>query len=333
MPQYLEFPAAVQSSTRRLGTLAGTPQGMVFAAPPGAGNSWFVNEMTGSDNNSGTIQAPFASLTKAQSVAIANNGDVVYLYGTNHQSAPLLWAKNGVSLVGLTSPSNNDRARISCASTLTQSQITAMTSLVTVTAQGCSFINIGTFYGFNGILTPPASAVCWAEDGGRNYYQNVQFLGGGDVLTAAEAGMRSLTMGGNTGENLFVGCTVGLDTVPRITNANASLEFVSGAMSPRNIFRQCVLQALSQLAGNVHVLVSANGIDRYALFDRCALINAISSTATEMSAAFTVTGTSGLVLLQDCVSIGATVYATGGPIYIQGSVPTGATSGLAVAAT
>ena len=100
-------------------------------------------------------------------------------------------------------------------------------NLVEVTGQGCSFINVGTFYGFNGVLTPPTSPVCWYEDGGRNYYSNTQFLGGGDALTAAIAGMRSLVIGG-AGENLLDMCTFGLDTVVRATNANATIELIWG---------------------------------------------------------------------------------------------------------
>ena len=332
MSQNIAFSAFGQSPTKKQVLIQVNAQGNVLTASSGGvGNSWFVNEMTGSDNNPGTAALPFATLTKAQSSAVANNGDVVYLYGTSHQTVTLTWAKNGVSLVGIQNPSNNDRSRISTAYALTQSQTTALTPLVNVTAQGCSFTNIGAFSGFS--LTPPIAPVCWAEAGGRNTYTNCDFFGGGDAASAVEAGMRSLTIGGAVGENRFVGCTIGLDTITRATNANASLEFLANAESPRNIFRQCIFQALSTLAGNVHVLVSVAGIDRYALFSDCAFINAIQTGGSAMGAAFAVTDTAGLVLLQECASVGATVYATGGPIYVQGSVPTGVSSGLAVTAT
>jgi hypothetical protein len=333
MPQNIAFQALVRTPSKKLAQLQDNAQGLVYAAPPGTGNSWFVNETTGSDTNAGSAAAPFASLTAAQTAAVANNGDVVYLMGTSHQTATLVWAKNGVSFVCLQSPSNNDRSRISSADTLTQTQATALTPLVSVTAQGCLFSGISAFLGFTSPINPPTAPVCWADTGGRNTYTNCDFFGGGDAASAAEAGMRSLTLGGANGENKFDGCTIGLDTITRATNANASLEFVANAESPRNVFRNCIFQALSTLAGNVHVLVSAAGIDRYAYFDRCAFINAINTGASAMSVAFTVTGTAGLVLLNDCVSVGATVYATGGPIYVQGAVPTGTTSGLAVAAT
>ena len=75
-------------------------------------------------------------------------------------------------------------------------------------------------------------------------------------------------------------------------------------------------------------------MDRYALFDRCTFFNAVDSTATAMTVAATVNAAAGgSVILKECTSVGATVYASTGPIYVMGSVPTGLTSGLAVKAT
>jgi hypothetical protein len=279
-----------------------------------AGNSIFVNAATGNDNNSGNPQAPFASLNAAVASAKANNNDVVYGIGTVHITEPLAWNKDGVSLVGLASPSDNDRFRISPAPSITQTQVTALAELVNVTGQGCSFINVGTFYGFDGVKTPPASAVAWKEAGGRNYYSNVQFLGGGDVLTAALAGMRSLTIAGN-GENLFDGCTFGLDTVVRATNANATLELLAG--TPRNRIRRSVFQSLCSDAADVHIHVGAAGMDRYLMLEGCKFINAVDSTATALTAAITADAAAGgsIILDSDCLSVGATLIAASGPVY------------------
>src|SRR5512146_1478041 len=78
----------------------------------GAGNQYYVNESTGSDNDDGSSATPFATLSAALSAATANNNDVIFLMGTVHVSATVTWNKNGVHLVGLTAPSLNDRARI-----------------------------------------------------------------------------------------------------------------------------------------------------------------------------------------------------------------------------
>jgi hypothetical protein len=301
--------------------VAGVPTIGTGGLLPFTGNYYFVNEATGADGNSGAADAPLATLARAQALATANNNDVVFVTGTIHTASTIAWAKDKVHLIGLTAPSGNDRARISSTGT------TVFTPMVNVTAQGCIIANIGTFYGYVDAVTQ----ICWAEAGGRNYYKNVQFLGGGNATGAAQAGMRSLTVAGS-GENVFDGCTIGLDTVVRATNANASLEFLSG--TPRNKFYGCTFQMDSSLAGNLHFTVGSGGIDRYVLFQDCTFFNAINSGATTISVAATVNASAGgSVLLKNCTSVGATVYATTGPIYVDGAVPTGATSGLAVAAT
>jgi hypothetical protein len=283
------------------------------------GHSWFVNETTGNDTNNGGNLAPFKTLTAA--LAAAAFGDTVYLQGSVHLTATLNWNKNGVSLVGLTAPSGNCRARISVTGTA------VFTPLVNVTGQGCSFVNLGTFHGF----ADASAQVCWNEAGGRNFYSDVQFLGGGDATAAAQAGMRSLTITGG-GENLFVGCSLGLDTVVRATNANATLELKSG--TARNKFKDCTFQALVTDVSDVHVTVGAAGMDRYCLFDNCSFLNSVDSTGSTMSAAMTVNaGAGGSVIVQGGISVGATAIATTGPVYVNGAVPAATTSSIGIHAT
>lgn len=304
MPQY---PIPAQPFAKKpdstFAPLLANAQGMLIPAN-GVGNSWYVSEATGDDDNTGSAVSPFATLDAAQAAAVANNGDVVYLIGAVHVSAAVAWAKNGVSLVGVMSPSDNDRARIS------QTGSTVFSPLVNVTAQGCSFINIGTFHGFANASTQ----ICWNELGGRNYYRNVQFLGMGNATAAAQAGGRSLVIGGS-GENLFEGCTFGLDTITRATAANATLELIAG--TPRNIIRDGIFQALVSLATDVHILIGAGGIDRYLLLQNTKFFNAVDSTATAMNAAITANAAAGgsVMLDADCLSIGATAIALAGPVY------------------
>lgn len=326
------FDIAVAPNGQRI-PLKANAQGQ-FLASNFPGNSWYVSEATGSDANAGNAYAPFATLDAAIAAAVANNGDVVYLRGSSHRTTTLNWNKDGVSLVGLNPGSNNNRARISpltVANGLTQTQVTALHPLVNVTAQGCTFLNLSAFFGFDGSLTPPAASVCWAEAGGRNYYSNVQFFGGGDALTAAVAGMRSLTIGGN-GENLFENCTIGLDTVQRITNANASLEIVSG--SARNRIRGSLFEAWNGLAGNSHILIASGGMDRYLILDKGCILH---NFGTAMSAAVLNAGGSpggDVVIAPDTISVGATALATTGQVYV-GQIGTNAptTTGIGILAT
>ena len=308
-----------------------TPISAYVVNSAATGRGWFVNELTGNDANNGSSLSPFATLAAALSAARVNTNDVVYLMGSSHRSTTLNWNKAGVSLVGLTAPSGNCRARISTASGLTQTQVTALFPLVNVTAQGCAFVNIGTFYGFDGVLTPPAASVCWAEAGGRNYYSNVQFLGGGDALMAALAGMRSLTIAGS-GENKFSGCTIGLDTISRATAANSSLELLLG--TARNEMNNCVFRMLTSLNTDVHIHVGAAGMDRDLLLNNCSFLNAVDSTGTEITAAITADNAAGgSVVLNGGISIGAGVIAASGPVYVNGAVPVATTSSIGIKAT
>lgn len=297
-----------------------SPIPVLVANAAATGNTFFVNESTGSDTSGGSATAPFATLAAALAAAKPNNGDVIFLTGTVHVTQTINWDKDGVSLVGIAAPSDNDRARISASGSA------VFSPLVHVTAQGCTFANIGTFHGFN----DASAQVCWAESGGRNFYSGCQFLGGGNATAAAQAGMRSLTVAGN-GENLFVGCTIGLDTVIRATNANASLEFLSG--SPRNVFRKCLFQALVSDTADVHVLVGVGGIDRYVLFDDCFFMNAVDSTGATMAVAISASGSAGgSVAVVGGMSIGATAIASGGPVYVN-NVAGAATSSVGLHAT
>lgn len=287
------------------------------------GNYFWVDQTNGSDGNTGGPQDPFKTLAQAHSVCLSGNNDVVFLTGTVHTTATIAWTKNNTHLIGLSAPSDNNRSRIS------QTGSTVFTPLVNVTGSGCIFKNIATFHGFNDASTQ----ICWVEDGGRNYYENVQFLGMGHATAAAEAGSRSLTVAGD-GENLFMGCTIGLDTIVRATAANASLEFLSA--TPRNILRNCLFQADVSLATDTHITVGVGGIDRFVLLDNCTFLNAEfgGPGATAMTAALSVSASAGgLVLMQGGAVIGAGAVSAAGPVFVSGAVPSGATSSLAVLAS
>jgi hypothetical protein len=301
----------------------GMPLFGVAGAPPFTGNYFWVDENSGSDGNTGGPQDPLKTLKQAHANCLAGNNDVVFLTGTCHTAATIAWTKNNTHLIGLSAPSDNDRSRIS------QTGSSVFTPLVNVTAAGCIFKNLGTFHGFDDASTQ----ICWAEGGGRNYYESVQFLGMGNATAAAQAGSRSITIGGS-GENLFNGCTFGLDTVLRATNANATMEIIGG--SPRNALRGSIFQALVSDASDLHILIAANGMDRYLFLDDCFLFNAVDSTGTAMSAAISNAGGSpaGSVVLNNCISLGATAIATTGAVYVNQISAAGATTtGIALHAT
>lgn len=305
-----------------LSTQFGTPLWGIAGLPPFTGNTYWVNESTGSDGNTGGPSDPLATLTQAHSLCTSGNNDVVLLTGTVHTTATTVWSKSKTHLIGLAPDLRSQaRARIS------QTGSTVFTPLVSVTGSECIFRNIGSFHGFANASTQ----ICWADTGGRNEYTRCLFGGMGNATAAAQAGSRSLTISGGTGENTFTDCQIGIDTVTR-SAANASLEFL--AATPRNAFSRCIFPCLTSSASALWVTVGSGGMDRFALFTDCTFINDVETASTTLTAGIIANASAGgAILLQNPMALGATAIATTGPVYIIGNVPVATTSGIAIKAT
>lgn len=300
---------------------------------PGAdlytGNWFFVNETTGSDGNVGSAQYPFKTLAQAQLKATANQNDVVAFQGTIHLTSSLLWAKNQVHLIGMDAPLKvGQRARISVTGT------TAFNNLVNVSASGCHFKNLGTFYGFNDTLSVGAN-VCWLDTGGRNCYDGVGFLGFGDATastgTANLTAARAFVLNTSTGETTWRNCYFGADTLQR-NATNYTLEIAGGA--PRLTLENCDFAANLGSSGTAssHVLIGAAGIDRWCVFNRCRFYADTLSSGSTMAQALNVSGSAGgVVLLDQCTSFGITKFETSasGSVYANMSVPS-STGGISI---
>jgi hypothetical protein len=317
MPQY---PLQGSIAPQGVAVPRSNNQGVPYANAYGRiGSTWYVDYTNGLDTNNGGPLAPFKNFSTAYAAAVA--GDTIFVVGTVTITATQTLSKNNIAIIGLNSPSQNSRARFSASGTV-------FTPMFNVTGQGNRFENIGTFYGFDSAT----AQVCWAETGGRNYYKNILFGGGGHATAAAQAGMRSLTIAGE-GENVFEDCTFGLDTVARATNANATLEFLGGVQ--RNKFIRPIFQMLSSIAGNIHIKAAASAVDRSQYMFEPIFENAVDSTATTISVAITWDAAAGgnLILQGTPISVGATKIAAAGPVYVSGpAAPAGATTGLAVKA-
>ena len=323
-------------------TLTNFPNGITsFGVPvmggiggiPFSGNYFFVDFETGADGNIGTPENPLKTLAGAHDRCTAGNNDVVVIVGdgaataTQRLSATLVWSKNATHIVGMTAPTGiAQRARIA-----PTAAVAAFASLVSVTASGCAFINFSTFHGFD---TGTTSQICWTDSGQRNYYGNVQFGGMGDAASAQNSGSRSLKLSGGS-ESTFEGCTIGLDTTTR-TVANASLELASAAT--RNVFRKCLFPVQTSSATSLVVITAASSaIDRFTLFDDCSFINNVKSTSTQMTGVAKMAGSAGgLLLFKNSTAVGISSFGydatTLAQVFVDGAVPTGATTGIAVAA-
>lgn len=299
---------------------------------PGGGNipltgTWFwVDPANGNDANTGlSPQEPLATLYMAHSRMTAGKNDVCVLVGdgsttgtarlslalaqsvdSSVTAGTLVWSKNACHLIGETAPTMvAQRARIAPPSgTYTQATF-GSGNFVTVSAQGCIFAN---FSLFNGFSTGGNNQICWTDSGGRNFYSNVQFGGAADAASAQSTSSLSLLITGTEGENTFVNCVIGLDTVTR-TVANASLKFAGG--TPRNTFRNCVFPVQTSSGTTIIISVAATSMDRWQLFTDCAFISNVGSSSSTMAAVSTIAASSGgLLVMQDCFKLGITDWGT-----------------------
>lgn len=292
-------------------------------------NVYYVDPANGDDDNKGTApEKPLATLTAAEDLCTANQHDVVaYIASSSSVSltATLTWDKNFTHLVGLCAPTfAAQRSRI-----FAHADNDDVTPLLNVTATGCIFKD---FYIFNG----PDDAGCLANvqvTGGRNYFENVHFAGGGHASNAIDGGS-SLALTGAE-ECLFRGCTIGVDTIEAATGM-AGVRVDSDAK--RIAFEDC---RFTMFAGDVGAkfveVVDSAGFDRYLDFKDCLFLN--DSTTTTMTEAFTVPAGMGSathrILLRDCqfVGVGDIEDNDRGIVYANmGTITAGGNAGLMQAA-
>lgn len=308
------------------------PGGIPFGK---SSKTFFVDPVAGLDGNKGTdISRPLKTLSKAHSLCTSGANDVVFMISrtntssdtTDYQSAVLTWSKDACHLIGINAGGNvAQRSRIAQLSTATN-----IDNLFTVSGNNCIIANIHVFHGVADATSKGAVSV----SGSRNHFINCHLAGIGhaDMDTADNY---SLSLSGS--ENLFEGCTIGLDTIARGSAANYEMVFSGGAT--RNTFKDCSVIGYAESATNYKFLkVAANGIDRWTLFKGCVFMNMPTGIAsgTTMNEAFDITGggsPDGLVLLKDCTLVGATDWESNtesARVFIDGAAPTNNTSGLAV---
>lgn len=312
----------------------GIPFGMqskcYFVAPYRSGS-----ENGASDSNDGlTPRRALKTISAAHDKCVADRNDVVFVLAsgnsaaetTDDLTATLTWSKDLTHLVGVT-PGNmfGSRARIG-------TQTTGITPLVNVTANGCLIQGISIFHGVSGDNTGLVAA---QVTGDRNVFRNCHFAGGGISTTADDTGMRSLKLSGAS-ECLFENCIIGLDTVTRGTTANAELEIDNGSTTDgcaRTIFRGCKFVTYGS-STHLMVIVDADGIDRYVMFENCEFLNPIDSATTALTECFSVaagTSPSGSILLKDCSNFGCGPWEAdveSARLYVIGHAKTASTDGV-----
>lgn len=270
---------------------------------------------------------PVSTLATAYGKCVDGRNDVVLLLGnaSSHTlSAALTWAKSYTHLVGMCAPTMAaQRSRLFQLSTLT-----GASPLLNITCTGSMFRN---FYIFQGVADA-TSLINVQVTGGRNYFSNVHFAGGGHATQAINGGA-SLSLNGAE-ENLFEKCTIGVDTIGAATGM---VGILFDADAHRNVFRDCHISMLAGHAGSAFVeVVDGTGIDRYTIFDKCLFTNT-NKENFEMTTGFVIPAIAGnrpaRFFIKDCMMYGAAKWDDGdrGVLFGNMNAITGADlSGVAV---
>ncbi len=266
-----------------------------------------VKPYSGSDDNNGkSARKAVKTLSKALSLATANQNDVVLLYAenntagstTDYQSSTLTWNKDMVHLIGVGAPSPmSNRARIAFLSTYSTAS-----NLFTLSANACIIANVAMFAGVSD--TNPTG--CLKVTGSRNVLYNCHIAGIGHDNNDI-AGAYSLYLYG-VEEMLVQNCRIGLNTISAGTNANS--EILMSNTVKNVFFKDCTIYRRIEHASN-HPLVkiaAATSLDEFVMFRNCAFISTSVNYATSNAAVFkfVATPTQGLIFVVDSVAYNGT---------------------------
>lgn len=308
------------------------------ASIPFTGKYIWCDPYRGSDAYNGTKDRPVATLYKAHSLMRDGYNDVCFLVGSPIAASAstgtarlslalaqsidstatvgtLLWTKSACHLIGIAAPTSiSQRARIAPVTTGSRATIFNSGNFVTVSGQGCFFANFDAFCGF---ATGGTSQIAWTDSGGRNCYQNVNIQGKGDAASAADTASRSLLVSGSVGENTFINCTIGLDTIKGV-DAATEIQFSGG--SPRNRFENCVIEACAGGTSSTWVSIGASGIDRYVLFRNCMFTNPVlpasGVAASQMTVGMSINAAAGgTVQVMNSMYYGAATMSTSALVF------------------
>lgn len=296
----------------------------------GPGDNFFVDYRNGSDNNDGKT---WATALRKYSTAIEfvadNNNDFIHVDGdsTVVESAMVTLAKNRVHTIGYNGFVGHmgNGAKVSCAlSTGAANIATFKNTGIRNTFTGIRFINENTVeQGLYGIVE--------AGEFARYFFCEVYKSTDLDETAAAE-----VLHNGDSAQ--FYSCSFGslanIIADDKIRPNILLTATISGKKCRDAYFENCLF--FSKAGGTEHVAVygaNATDVERMLMIKDSTFINNKLSAATPAHAVgFGAAQTEGTVLLKNCTSVDFTVMAQAAVgIYVDGAVPTFATSGVAVA--
>jgi len=302
--------------------------------PATPGNFLFVDYTLGNDGISvkaNSAQRPFKTIAAAYAQARTNKDDVIVLMGSaSHVLTEMLTvAKNRVHFVGMdgTSRMYGQNAKISMGVTTAATDLGALLN----TGVRNSFHNIK----FTSANTVAQSLYSVLEGGEYSVYSNCEFYKETDL---DQTGAAELVMNGDSAQ--LINCTIGSNAnaiAGAIVRANVLMtKEVAGAgkVSRDVLFKNCLFWKKAGHVNNRFVYgANATDVERMLLIDDSVFFTTKLSTAVPAQCvAFAAEQTEGFALIRNCSSINNTKLSTTTGVYIDGAVPTYATSGIAVAA-
>ena len=297
----------------------------------GPGTIYYVDYRNGSDSYDGLSWGrALRTYGKAISMVTSNNNDVILIDGdsTVVETAMVSITKNRVHTIGMNGALGHygQGAKISIGVT------TAATDIACIQ-------NTGVRNTFTGIKVISDNEVAeglyaFAEGGEFSRFFNCEFYKSTDLDETAAAEFLH-----NGDSAMFYNCTFG-STANIIASAKIRANVLltatlSGKKCRDSYFENCLF--LSKAGGSQHVKVygaNATDVERMLIFKDCTFFNNILSAGTPSHAVgFGSAQTEGAVLLKNCTSVDHTVMAQAAVgIYVDGAVPTFATTGVSKAA-
>lgn len=313
-------------------------QGVLDALVALGGKMYYVSPQ-GSDSGSGSIDNPYLTLEAAEDRLRSGKNDAVivsqdWIDGltdsasscTIRLDAVMVWDKHAAHLIGL-QPSFADmfispRARIApTAST------TAFANFFTITGVGCLFRGIEWFHDFT---TDTTAQIAVTLKGARNVFHRCHIVGCANDDSAARSLKIMIPASGNRGEDLFVDCVFGCDTIVR-TTASAQLEISGGVGTqiPRLWFEDCKFLSWATSGSPLMITAGSQAIDRFAYFRNCQFIN--WGTALTHLGTFNATQ-NGVFMFENPALWGMPDFGSTAVVKVLGYAPS-AGAGIAVAPT
>lgn len=295
------------------------------------GTVYWVDADNGSDSNDGlSAQTALKTIAAAYAKVTSNKHDVIMLSanGTHTLTSMLDISKNRVHFIGLDLRGGygmGARTKVSLGVTTAATDIATMKNTgVGNTFSGIKFMNSNTV---------AQGLYCVAEGGEYTVYDRCEFYKDTDLDETAAAEVL------NNGDsvqwlNCVFGSTANIVADNKIRPNMLLSATLSGKKCRDNIIDNCVF--FVKAAGTEAVRIygaNATDVERLLLVKNSTFVsNALGAATPAHAVGFGAAQTEGSVLLQDCASVDHTVMAQAAVgIFVAGSVPTFATTGVSVA--